>query len=516
MSISPRAKTSSGGLVTNSPPATVRKDRRRKRRRGPVSAAEGLPHQEWEEYEGEPVALADDEPGRVLSCNVDSLVLSVQVDWKSKKLHELLKHAKAQAKEKHADEPIVVKGFTGEDWSCNVAPHGASGYEWIMSSREMTWKVGSWVEMMARPSMMVEFRSEWLWSTGLEKAIERVHRLLTYWNAEVVSMTPSRLDLCADVLLRDDDFRQSAIADGIVCQARKRDFIYDGRTMETVWVGRGAVSCRLYDKVREIRQVSAKWWMFNFWGFKPEQLTDDYRVVRVEFQFRRESLSELGLNDCIDLIDQRANVWAYCTRKWFRLVDDNRKHTVRQKLLPWWGVVQQEWKATEADPAVRAKAVKAKESQILAQLFGQWISLLALDDEQAIESVDPISIKDHVSALVDRAEAMGLDGGSLRERVRERVAKYQKRQRTHNERLRERRAIRKLNPWYQGVRVKLALRGGWLERERKRREKMQAVDVPATPKRAIPEPPAENPPPSPKQVQLSLGEWLGRRLTGGK
>src|SRR5690606_11582440 len=89
-------------------------------------------------------------------------------------------------------------------------------------------------------------------------------------------------------------------------------------------IGKGQLSARLYDKPEEIASKSKKFWMYDVWGV--ESVARDHRVIRVEYQHRREALRELGVDSFADLVEKLDRLWAYDTGSWLRLVDDASKH----------------------------------------------------------------------------------------------------------------------------------------------------------------------------------------------
>src|SRR5690606_24662161 len=71
----------------------------------------------------------------------------------------------------------------------------------------------------------------------------------------------------------------------------------------------GELSARLYDKVCEICDKSRKAQWFDLWRGRGWELGDD--VWRLEFQFRRLVLLELGAPTLLDVLEKQAGLWAY-------------------------------------------------------------------------------------------------------------------------------------------------------------------------------------------------------------
>src|SRR5205814_6498276 len=79
---------------------------------------------------------------------------------------------------------------------------------------------------------------------------------------------------------------------------------------------RGALSCTIYDKTREMKQ-SGKEWFTDIWRLHGWDEAKDGAVWRVEFKFKREALHELqqgdefwGMEDACDLPERFPVVWA--------------------------------------------------------------------------------------------------------------------------------------------------------------------------------------------------------------
>ena len=91
--------------------------------------------------------------------------------------------------------------------------------------------------------------------------------------------------------------------------------------MKGISIGKGNISARLYDKPLEIKQQSKKYWMYDVWGINKNDLDDNHKIIRVEFQLRRELIKDLGANYFEDLLKGYGKIWAYCTQKWLKFQD---------------------------------------------------------------------------------------------------------------------------------------------------------------------------------------------------
>jgi hypothetical protein len=98
---------------------------------------------------------------KILGSGIDTLVLAVNIKWKDKSLFEVLGEMKEKAKEENADRPGIMRGKTNEDdWIFGLRPFGSRGYEWILTGKEMTMRIGNYLEPITMPSVMIEIGSE--------------------------------------------------------------------------------------------------------------------------------------------------------------------------------------------------------------------------------------------------------------------------------------------------------------------------------------------------------------------
>lgn len=100
----------------------------------------------------------------------------------------------------------------------------------------------------------------------------------------------------------------------------------------------GDMVARLYDKVLEI-VTSHKTYLISLW--KAVGWTGETRVWRMEFQFNREMLRQLGIKTYSDAESNLSGLWAYATGEWLRLTistdaDSNRS---RWAIHPLWGYI---------------------------------------------------------------------------------------------------------------------------------------------------------------------------------
>lgn len=105
----------------------------------------------------------------------------------------------------------------------------------------------------------------------------------------------------------------------------------------TVGAG-GVLMARLYEKLIESRK-RGKDYLHGLWrqaGWDGEQ-----PVWRLEFEFKRELLVQLGLDSVTSVVNGRAGLWAYATQKWLRLCVPSESDDTRSRwpVHPLWSAL---------------------------------------------------------------------------------------------------------------------------------------------------------------------------------
>jgi len=327
-----------------------------------------------------PPAKVKIEPYAVLAYGIDTLYLAIYLHWEQADLLEYLEGIKEKAKEIRESFPGEIKGKKlGKKWVFHIKEYGANGYAYVLHSLDMTMLIGDWKLPKSRPSLLVEFRSEFLWKCGPEYCVDFVREILTANGAENILMKPSRLDLCVDMLLPDNEWNKE-LGDRRVSRARKAATYEDGKKVTGFSVGRGTLSARLYDKALEIKQQSKKEWMYHVWRLK--KVPKGMKVIRVEFQVLRQGLKEVGVDFLEECFENIERIWTYLTRNWLKYQTPGKHHTQR-KTLPFWIAVQDGFAGSqEATPAIRQKRFGAKREQLVRQAAGVLTTINAMDLEE--------------------------------------------------------------------------------------------------------------------------------------
>ena len=154
-----------------------------------------------------------------------------------------------------------------------------------------------------------------------------------------------------------------------------RQLFQSGSRLDGFQFGKDALLARLYDKTAEVRKHGVSW-LPDLWG-------DDYvpgsTVWRLEFQFRREALTEFHFNTVDEVIASVQDLWHYGTVKWLSLhvrTKDRRRR--RWPLDPAWEEVRAVRIAPTMTGVVRRRIEQASELRLVQGIQGYATSLAAV------------------------------------------------------------------------------------------------------------------------------------------
>ncbi|MBL4698099.1 MAG: hypothetical protein JKX70_04620 [Phycisphaerales bacterium] len=143
--------------------------------------------------------------------------------------------------------------------------------------------------------------------------------------------------------------------------------------------------------------------MYDIWNI--ESVDDQYRIIRTEFQIRREALMELGLVNWLALTTYLGPLWSYCTQSWLKIVDDASLHHTQQRLLPWWSVIENGFMGMQdCEPLVRSRSVIVDKKRLAAQALGGLASFLSVDlNTDDLKHGDSLDRRSHLLLAVEEA-----------------------------------------------------------------------------------------------------------------
>ncbi len=129
------------------------------------------------------------------------------------------------------------------------------------------------------------------------------------------------------------------------------------------------------------------------------------QVWRLEFQFRRAVLKELGVCYTKDLVANCGGLWRYACEDWLRLVQLSGSDQTRSRwpTHPLWELLTQaSWSAGPAEPLSRISAARVPSDD---RLFVN--GLAGITSYMAREGID--SLEEAVAAFVEAAERFHRD-----------------------------------------------------------------------------------------------------------
>lgn len=369
----------------------------------------------------------------VLASGVDSLVISMDITWREASLFTVLNELKEKAKKDGIDHSGNLKHFNPEEvWPFTIKPHGARGFSWIIIGTDFSYKIANSLKPNSRPNVMVEVRSEALWRLGPKEATRIALSLIEANGGYIVEAKLSRVDLCLDFIMSEDSWSQSLMDDAVT---RATDFApyYRHKKLTGIRIGKGIISARLYDKPLEIRQQSKKEWMFDIW--KIEEVPKGKKIIRIEFQMRREALKQLGLNSAEDLFQKASNAWAYCTKKWLKFRDGAGLHHTQRSTLNWYREIQNGFGGVQgAKPLIRKKAVSMDIKRLMLQANGLIESMHAIDQEERKEVWDkPTNREDTINSYLRELTKYRQDPSEIRAKIIRKRSKYHREEPTIEE-----------------------------------------------------------------------------------
>lgn len=241
-----------------------------------------------------------------------------------------------------------------------LQPYGSSsGYPFVLTNEDFKIELGEF----NHPSCFVTFRSQALWRESLTDLHAKILTWATGVGCDVQQAeTLSRVDFCFDYSLVQRDFD----ADSFVSQSDKDSQHREHGTIQTFTLGKGDVVLRVYDKIAEIRQQSAKVWFYELWG-------QEEHVWRIEWQVRKPVLKKFWIRTVADLQEHQGMLLHYLAEYHDTLrsrIDDTNRS--RWPLHPLWTDLQQ--RITELH-ALETKQVEGKELVLDERLMRLTISI---------------------------------------------------------------------------------------------------------------------------------------------
>ena len=273
-------------------------------------------------------------------------------------------------------------------------PYGSSsGYPFVLTNEDFKIEAGEF----NHPSFFVTFKSHSLW----KHTAWTLHQQFLNWASAIgcdvqQAETLSRVDFSFDYALAERDFD----ADSFDSQSDKDSQHREHGTVQTFTLGKGDVVLRVYDKVAEIRQQSAKVWFYQLWG-------QEENVWRIEWQVRKPVLRSFNISTFVDLREQQGALLRYLADYHDTLrtqtQDSNRS---RWPLHPLWADLQERIAALHI---LEPKQIDGKEMVLDERLIRLTISVYGY-----LKRMAAVSCVKEGQPMMSEEEAYGLLGERLR------------------------------------------------------------------------------------------------------
>lgn len=199
------------------------------------------------------------------------------------------------------------------------------------------------------PMAYVKVSATYLAHAGPVEAQKALYELLSQMGEIKGEANVSRIDLYVDFVSSVD--MESWNRHAWVTRANDVDQ-YSVKGRFSGWaIGMGGnIACRLYDKVLEIAS-SGKNYLLGLWGEAGWEPSEP--VWRLEFEIKREALTQRGLSSLPQVMANQGGLWSYLTTEWLRLTLPNPDDQTRSRwpVHPLWGYIASvDWEGSGGPP----------------------------------------------------------------------------------------------------------------------------------------------------------------------
>jgi hypothetical protein len=281
---------------------------------------------------------------KILRTGIDSLYLSYQGELSvesSIRLTELKKLAQSNDPSTVSLAQIALNNHIFE-----VKDRGRHPFAFILNDNWYRIEIAK-LGAIRTPLAHVQVMSELLTEYGVDSSVSDLNDIVHKLGIVTTSPAVRRLDLCVDFVT--DYPLADIVDDDWVTRAKDMDRYTVQRTFSGWVIGVGGnLSARLYNKTLEMTKEPRPY----LEQIHRECGWNGYSDVwRLEFQFRREALRELGIISFNSLNESLAGLWQYASTDWLRLTLPNQSDNTQSR---WptacvWDVLQHaHWSGDDA------------------------------------------------------------------------------------------------------------------------------------------------------------------------
>jgi hypothetical protein len=361
----------------------------------------------------------------ILSSGLDSIYLSLSVTLiNSEKVYSYLSDLKNKSCELDEEQ---VGSFDGQ-YYFKVKKTGRRGYEYVMDSNEYSICLMK-TEKLGMPNILIEVRSEKLWSIGLQESVKESIKIIQDISKKIDWVKVSRIDLCADMIMKKNDWNLE-ILNKMVTRARKSDTHHEKGELTGLSIGGGSIMLRIYDKEREIKK-SNKLWFYEVWKIKEDELPEDNLIIRVEYQIRSDVLRAFEIVEVGDVYSVLNALWSYLTREWFKILVEkgsSQRHKDYQEIEPYWQLIQNVTFNDEYKEIERIKDViyEMDRKKITKDIINKLALLMSVEIYICELSRKPFTAWNYKDAIIvlEREIPRIIEEDEFSEMIKKRLIKY--------------------------------------------------------------------------------------------
>lgn len=336
-----------------------------------------------------------DHTTRILRTGVDSLYLSYRGDLDPEREAEL-EALKLLAQSSDPTDQALAR-LQLHTHFFEVRDKGKGRYPFVLADNWFHLQVAR-SRAKSLPMIYAQVSSEILTRTGIGPTVTWLNGVTLALGKHNSQPAVSRADLCADFVTTED--LEALPRQAWITRANGYASYYVQGHFSGITIGLGGnLAARLYDKTLEIATKSQKTYLYEFW--REAGWDGESPVWRLEFQYGRTVLRELGINTVGDLSTNLPGLWEYATSRWLRLSlpspSDNTQ--TRWPNHPLWDVLSSAaWEGDRGEPLYRSRKERLPSEHFLfVNGLGAITSFMAQEGYFSIDQALP--------AFIDRAHA---------------------------------------------------------------------------------------------------------------
>ncbi|MDP3517166.1 MAG: hypothetical protein Q8S94_08360 [Pseudohongiella sp.] len=272
---------------------------------------------------------------KLLRVGIDSLYLTYRGELYHESAIKLRKLKELAQADKDSDQHLAQ--YPIGDHSFEVGGNGRNPFAFILTDNWFRLELAK-LGAKLLPMAYCRISSELLTCRGADQSVEALSQIISELGSISEFPNVSRVDLCVDFVT---DYPVELIENS-QWVGKPRDFSHHtvGRQFSGVSIAAGGViSARLYNKTLEMKK-NPRPYLENIW--RDMGWDGQHDVWRLEFQYKRQVLRDLGIVKYSDLVRALAGLWGYSTQDWLRHTtpSESDKTQSRWPTSALWSVLQ--------------------------------------------------------------------------------------------------------------------------------------------------------------------------------